>query len=793
MHWNWNRLILVGLTTSMICGCGGIAPPPSASRQPTLISISITPANGSYQLPAIQQFTATGHYSDGSTQDITQSATWSSLDTSVATVSNNNGSKGFVKILAVGTDDIVASMLFARGTASITVTNPLTSINVSPASGSYQVGATQQFTATGYYGDGSNKDVTQAATWSSSNTSVATVGNSSGTQGAAAMVGSGSTSITAAMGSVQSAAAISVTSSVTISISPAFASVVVTHQTQAFTATVQGTTNTAVNWAVDGVDGGDSTLGTISSTGVYTPPSTGGMHSITATSLADLGKTASAQVAVMDNPGVFTRQYGNERVGLNSDEIVLTPQNVNQQNFGPIANYPVSGIIFAQPLYVANVNIPNLGYRNVVYVATDEDMVYAFDANGKSSGPIWQTNLLNTSSGETTVPCGTLPGDMCTEMGTIGVIGTPAIDPTTGTFYVDALSENNGVYYHRLHALDITTGAEKFGGPVTIQGSVPGTGAGTDGSSVAFQPYYELQRAGLLLANGNVYIGFASYDDVGPYHGWIFAYNATNLQQVAVYNDTANGAQGGIWQAAGGIAADSSGSVYVTTGNGTFDANAGGLDYGDSILKLSPDLSAMESYFTPYDQSALDSGDLDLGSASPLLLPDQPGSYPHLLIGGGKPGEIYLCNRDSLGGYQSGSNSQIVQSIPNATGMVMTSPAYWNGHIYFTDQNGDLTMFGLNNGQIDTTPQSQISDAGSSGLVISSNGTQDGILWTIQVVPGVGGVLVAYNANDLAQLYDSILNQPQAFGAVVFQAPVAVNGQVFVGAQGQLYIFGLLP
>ena len=297
----------------------------------------------------------------------------------------------------------------------------------------------------------------------------------------------------------------------------------------------------------------------------------------------------------------------------------------------------------------------------------------------------------------------------------------------------------------------------------------------------------------MLLANGNVYIGFASYDDVGPYHGWIFAYNATNLQQVAVYNDTANGAQGGIWQAAGGIAADSSGSVYVTTGNGTFDANAGGLDYGDSILKLSPDLSAMESYFTPYDQSALDSGDLDLGSASPLLLPDQPGSYPHLLIGGGKPGEIYLCNRDSLGGYQSGSNSQIVQSIPNATGMVMTSPAYWNGHIYFTDQNGDLTMFGLNNGQIDTTPQSQISDAGSSGLVISSNGTQDGILWTIQVVPGVGGVLVAYNANDLTQLYDSILNQPQAFGAVVFQAPVAVNGQVFVGAQRALYIFGLLP
>ncbi len=787
----WRHFALI-LTASGLIGCGGSAPP--APQQPTLTSISVTPAGASYQVSATQQFTATAHYSDGSSKDLTQSASWSSSDTSVATVSNSAGSKGLVKMVGAGTADIVASSVLAQGTVSITVTNPLTSIDVTPASGSYQVGATQQFTATGHYTDGSSKDVTLASTWSSTDTSVATVSNSSGTQGMATMVGSGSTSITAAIGSVEGSATISVTSPVTISVSPTFASVVVTHQTQTFTAAVQGTTNTAVTWAVDGVDGGNSTVGTISSTGVYTPPSAGGMHAITVTSQADLGKTATAEIAVMDVPGVYTRQYDNARTGLDSDEIVLNPQNVNAQQFGKIASYPVNGLIFAQPLYVANVNIPNLGYRNVVYVATNEDMVYAFDANGKSNGPIWQTDLLDTSAGETTVPCTDLPADMCEEFPTIGVIGTPVIDPTTGTLYVDALSEINGTLYQKLHALDITTGDEKFGGPVTVQGSVPGTGEGTDGSSVAFQALYELQRPGLLLANGNIYVGFASYGDVGPYHGWLFAYNATNLQEKPyVYNDTPNGAQGGIWQGAGGIAADASGNIYVTTGNGTFDANTGGPDYGDSILKLSPDLNQVESYFTPYNQAILDANDLDLGSSAPLLLPDQSGTYSHLLVADGKPGEIYLCNRDSLGGYQSGSDSQIVQSIPNATGMVMTSPAYWNGHIYFADQNGDLTMFGLNNGQIDTTPQNQLSNAGSSGLAISSNGAQNGILWTIQVVAGVGGVLVAYNANDLTQLYDSIQNQSPAFGAVVFQAPVAVNGEVVVGAQQQLLIYGLLP
>lgn len=668
----------------------------------------------------------------------------------------------------------------------------LTSIVITPTGGSYKLSATQQFTATGKYSNGSSNDITQSVTWSSSDTSVATVSDNAGSQGLATMVGSGSSNITAVMGSVQSSAVISVSSSVTISISPTFASVVVTHQTQAFTATVQGTTNTAVNWAVDGVDGGNLTDGTISNSGVYTPPSTGGMHTITATSQADLGKTASAKVAVMDDPGVYTRQYDNARTGLNSDEIVLTPQNVNQQQFCKVASYPVNGDVFAQPLYVANVNIPNLGYRNVVYVATNEDMVYAFDANAKSSGPIWQKSLVNTSAGEEPVPCADLPDDICGESPTVGVIGTPVIDPTTGTLYVDALSEINGTIYHKLHALDITTGAEMFGGPVKIQGSVPGTGAGTDGTSVAFQPAYELQRPGLLLANGNVYIGFASYGDVGPYHGWLFAYNASTLKPVAVYNDTPNGSQGGIWQGAGGIAADASGNVYLATGNGTFDANTGGPDYGDSIVKLSPDLSTVESYFTPYNQATLDANDQDLGSSSPLLLPTQTGPYPHLLVQDGKAGEIYLCNRDNLGGYQSGSNSQIVQSIPNATGRVMTSPVYWNGHIYFTDQSGDITMFGLKNGQIGTTPQNQISNAGSLGLDISSNGTQDGILWTIQEYPGVGGVLVAYNANDLTQLYN-LNNQGQAFGAVPFQSPVAVNGEVFIGAQAQLQIYGLLP
>jgi hypothetical protein len=675
----------------------------------------------------------------------------------------------------------------------------LRSIAVTPAGGTYQLPATEQFTATGRYSDASTKDLTQSVTWSSSDTSVATIGDSGSSKGMSTMVGSGSAMITAALGSIQNSTNISVSSSVTVSLSPTFASLTVTHQTQTFVAAIQGTTNSAVTWLVDGVAGGNSDTGIISDMGIYTPPGTKGPHTIAVTTQADLGKTASAKVIVMDNPGVFTRHYDNARTGQNINEIVLTPQNVNMQHFGKLFSYGADGAIYAQPLYVANVNIPSKGYHNVLYVATTNDTLYAFDADNQSVGILWQKSLVNGSAGETAVPCGDLPY-FCGFAPTVGITGTPVIDPDTGTLYVATFSKQSGSYYHKLHALDIITGAEKFGGPVALEASVAGIGDGGDGTTVPFDAVQHLQRPALLLANGNIYIAFASYEDTAPYHGWVFAYNATTLQQVAVFNATPDGYDGGIWQSGGGLAADASGNIYLATGNGDFNANTtGGRDYGDSIIKLSPSLSVLD-YFTAYNQATLDVNDQDLGAGGILLLPDQSGPHPHLAVEDGKPGEIYVVDRDNLGHFNAVDDSQIVQSMPGATGAVLSSPAYWDGHFYISD-GGAVTIkrFDVNNGLLSTSPQVRLIPRPALGLAVSANGNQDGILWATQrqlSSVSTSPLLAAYDANDLStEFYDS--NQAGTRDvpgvAASFQPPLVINGKVYVSTKGEVDVYGLLP
>jgi Bacterial Ig-like domain (group 2) len=425
------------------------------------------------------------------------------------------------------------------------------SVVVTPSSGSFQLPATQQFAATGHYSDNSTKDITQSVTWGSSDTSVVKISNSDGGRGLAKMVGSGNAAIIATSGSIQGTAAVDASSSVAVSVSPTFASVTITHQTQQFTASVSGTTDTGTTWSVDGVDGGNASLGTISSSGVYTPPGTRGSHTITATSNVDIARYSSATLVVMDNSGVFTRGYDNARTGLNPDETVLTPQNLNSKQFGKLFSYTVDGGIYAQPLYVANVELPDHSFHNIVYIATTSDMVYAFDADNPSVGLIWKTDLVDSSKGEKTVPCAEEYEACGFYWFDIGITGTPVIDSQTGALYVSAFSEINGVYYHKLHALDIASGTEKFGGPVVIKGSVSGTGQGGDGTTLIFDPYYHLQRPSLLLANGLVYIGFASYSDLRPFHGWLFAYDAKTLSRVAIFNATPDGEDGGIWQSGG--------------------------------------------------------------------------------------------------------------------------------------------------------------------------------------------------------------------------------------------------
>jgi len=508
--------------------------------------------------------------------------------------------------------------------------------------------------------------------------------------------------------------------------------------------------------------------------------------------------------AATTSAGTFTYHNDNARTGQNLNETVLTWANVNQAQFGKKFSYPLDGIAYASPLYVANVPIPGQGGCNVVYVATEHDSVYAFDADGVNSNPLWKVTFINPAAGVTTVPAADT-GECCDIALEIGITGTPVIDQGTGTLYVVAKTKEGTNYVQRLHALDITTGAEKFGGPVVIQASIPGTGDGNDGNgNVPFNALRENQRPALLLNNGVVYIGFASHGDQTPYHGWVLGYEATTLQQVMAYNDTPNGGDGGIWHSGGGPAADAAGNIYFVTGNGTFDANIGGLDYGDSVEKISPSGSVLD-YFTPHDQAALSAGDLDLGSGEALLLPDQGGLHPHLLVTAGKNGTIYLIDRDNMGHFNPNNDNQIVQSVvnifPNPGGSTLggnfSVPVYFNGFVYFAPVAGTLQAFQLNNGLLSTTPTSQstASYAFPGGMfAISANGTTNGILWAVQRVDATTpGVLHAYKATDLGiELYNS--NQAGSRDtmdiAAKFNIPLVANGKVYVASVRHLTVYG---
>ena len=342
-------------------------------------------------------------------------------------------------------------------------------------------------------------------------------------------------------------------------------------------------------------------------------------------------------------------------------------------------------------------NLPGLGSRNVLYVATEHDSVYAFDADGLSTTALWKVSFINPAAGITTVsPSDTgETGDIAPE---IGITGTPAIDPATGTLYVVAktkeVSGTTTNFVQRLHAIDIATGAEKFGGPVLLQATVPGTGDGTDGTGhVPFNPLRENQREALLLNNGVVYIASASHGDHAPYHGWVLAYDAGTLTQVFAFNNTPNGGLAGIWQSGAGPGADASGNVYFVSGNGTFDANTGGVDYGDSFTKLHPTTGAVVDYFTPYDQSTLDSSNLDLGAGGSLLLLTSLDFIRASIIGAGKSGTIYVIDRDNMGHFHSGNDNQIVQSLVHVFPNGVFEPGNFSAPVYFQAASGATYVY----------------------------------------------------------------------------------------------------
>jgi len=487
---------------------------------------------------------------------------------------------------------------------------------------------------------------------------------------------------------------------------------------------------------------------------------------------------------------VLTYHNDLPRTGQNLNETILTPSNVRPGLFGQVFKQPVDGQVYAQPLYMWGLNIPGQGVHNVVFVVTEHDSVYAFDADsgiGSNATPLWKVSFINPAIGVTTVPSESLEcGVIAPE---IGITGTPVIDPLTGTLYVVAMTlENFGqTYIQRLHALDVSTGVERPGSPVEIEASVPGTGDGN--TLVTFKPWLYKQRAGLLLLNGLVYTAWSSHCDSGNYHGWLIGYDAGTLKRVAVYTSTPNWWAGSIWQSGAAPAADANGNIYVVTGNGTFDADRGGADLSQSVVKLSTNNGlSVADYFTPFNADALSVQDLDLGSSGALLLPDVAGppAHPRLLVTGSKEGRLYVLDRDHMGNFQPGSDSQIVQSLP-AVGPVFGIPVYFNDTVYLAARNDAIKAFSLKNGLLSEQPVLQsVPPFPFLGSVpsISANGLTNGILWTIDS----STQLHAYDAANLAnELY-----RGDAGSYVKFATPTIANGKVFVGTDDSLVVFGVL-
>ena len=504
---------------------------------------------------------------------------------------------------------------------------------------------------------------------------------------------------------------------------------------------------------------------------------------------------------------VLTSQYDNARTGANLNEKILNPQNVNSKQFGKVFTLPVDGDTYAQPLYVPNIEIPGQSKHNVLFVATEHDGVYAFDADSASTKPLWKVTFVDEAKSILTVPsidvhCPFIQPE-------IGITSTPVIDLPTGTLYVLARTRRrdaNGTWHYeqKLHALAINTGAEKFGGPVKISARAQGRNFLHFKSNIDFDPLLENQRAALLLVNGKVVITWASSCDVGPYYGWIIAYDARTLAQAGVVNISPDAGESGIWQGDAGPAADSAGNIYLISGNGKFTAATGGKDYGDSVVKLGFTANGLEvrDYFTPSNQAKLNDTDGDFGSGAPILLPDQPGPHPHLLLAAGKAGILYELDRDNLGKFHQGDDRHAVQAVPTGIDS-FGAPAYWNGHVYYFLSGDYLRDYPLQNGRLPKEPAAksttQFTDPGATPAV-SANGTKNGIVWVLSSKtwdgPDRTAVLYAYDAENVArQLYNSnqVYERDHANRSLRFAIPTVANGRVYFGAKHEVDVYGLLP
>ena len=544
----------------------------------------------------------------------------------------------------------------------------------------------------------------------------------------------------------------------------------------------------------------------------YTTPATassdnGSQFKVEVTNSAGSATSNAATLTVnAASTSIDVVTYHNDiaRTGQNLNETILTTSNVTSATFGKLGLYPVDGLVDAQPLYLSAVAVPGKGTHNLLVAATEHDSVYVFDAD--TGTVIWKTSTLK--AGETTSDirsCGQVSPE-------IGITSTPVIDRTAGTngtVYVVAMSKDgSGTYHQQLHALDLALGTELLGGPTEIQAKYPGTGDNSDGTNVNFDPGQYKERAGLLLMNGIIYTGWASHCDIRPYTGWIIAYDASTLTQSSVLNVTPNGNEGAIWMAGAGLAADHSGNIYFLDANGDFDTtlNTNGFpsngDFGNAFMKLSTSGGlAVADYFEMDNQQSENDSDTDLGSGGTVVLPDlsdEAGHTLHLAVGAGKDSNLYLVNRDSMGRFNSSSNSAIYQELAGKLpGGVFAMPAYFNSTVYYGSVGSPIFAFTLTNAKLSTSATAQTANSfASPGATpsISANGSSNGIVWAVE--NSGTAVLHAYNAATLNELYNS--NQAAGgrdhFGSGnKFMTPTIVNGKVFVGTPNGVAVFGLLP
>ena len=577
----------------------------------------------------------------------------------------------------------------------------------------------------------------------------------------------------------------------------------------------------------------DQGIGAVAASGTQTvSPNQTTTYTITATGNGQT-VTGTATLTVTPLTGILGWKGGTQGDGNYNQETTLTPVNVNSNQFGEVRKLAADGDISAQPLYVPNVDLGAGGVHDLLLVATENDSVYAFDGNSTSTTPLWHRNFVVDANGGNTNCTGSTcvtpaPDTQNVFGGEVGITGTPVIDPQTGILYVVAATEQNGVESDTLHAIDIRTGNDVGNGSVVITASAPGTGEGSVNGQITFSAANQLQRPGLVLSNGVLYLAFGSFDDTLPYHGWLMAYDPTTLQQLGVFVSTPQyiadyykGGGGSFWAAGASPTFDTDGSFYVVAANGSYNQDTGGSDYAESVLHMSFANGQFNilDWFTPFNRDCIDGTDLEMGSGGVALLPPEVGNGLNLAVVINKEGRLYLLNRANLGKFDA-TTDQVVQEFmvgadtcnstttgaaSDGTGWqrLYGNVSYWNGNLYAAASNAPIEQFSISGTAIDTNPvaigvgSTAVTYVRGGNTVVSSNGNTNGIVWMYDKTSNGDAVLHAYDAMDVGtELWNSQMNPSRDAldtGGEAFQAPIVINGKVFATSGEDINEYALLP